>query len=632
LRSALLSALFAWGSSLAAAVRRTNPWLLLIIPAFYLVTLHLVDGRYPISHSYAANVLWSYEWAEQFRHGILYPRWMEHTFVGLGSPTFHFYGPFCMYAVLPFSVGLGLSMSTSVLLSFWAALLVMALGMARLTGTLFGPRHRWLPALLAVVTLLSPYALLDVYVRGALAEIWAMALLPWLLAALLHIIDSPGRAARFALIAAAAAFALCHPALLLLGSVCIGLSALITSRGWSELVRWIRRGLVPLLAGFSLDAFYLVSAIGDQKHVQIQELTKHDNGLAFNRLLVQELGRLSLKTPDGFDGSMVPAFLFCCLATVAALGLLRRCGRLDGEVRGRRISVLLTIAAISAMMMTDLSRGIYAVFPLLNTIQFAWRGMAVLTVATLPLWGYVLLLTVRSKRRRDLPWRIPVCLITLWISTQAFATTMAYTNWDKAASEKTDALLARMRRAGRESDAGAGPIRDFMGLIHINAADEAILEDVREYRPLTQTNEGLPPRTFSPVEWMTGKGAIMTIEWDAGRRQFAIDSPTGGQLLVRTTAWLGWAITVNGKRTVGDQAGDWGRMIVTVPPGHSHVTIAYRGTPSQRVGTLLSLVVLLLLIAYAIGWRPRKILTAVSRCWLRTERRSGRDGVESFPP
>jgi hypothetical protein len=244
----------------------------------------------------------------------------------------------------------------------------------------------------------------------------------------------------------------------------------------------------------------------------------------------------------------------------------------------------------------------------------------------------VLLLTVRSKRRRDLPWRIPVCLITLWISTQAFATTMAYTNWDKAASEKTDALLARMRRAGRESDAGAGPIRDFMGLIHINAADEAILEDVREYRPLTQTNEGLPPRTFSPVEWMTGKGAIMTIEWDAGRRQFAIDSPTGGQLLVRTTAWLGWAITVNGKRTVGDQAGDWGRMIVTVPPGHSHVTIAYRGTPSQRVGTLLSLVVLLLLIAYAIGWRPRKILTAVSRCWLRTERRSGRDGVESFPP
>ena len=604
-----MPAAFAWAVSVASAARRANPWLLLIIPALYVVTLHAVDGRYPMSHSYAPNVIWSYEWAEQFRHGILYPRWMEHTFVGLGSPTFHFYGPFCMYSVLPFSVGLGLSISTSVLLSFWTALLVMALGMARLTGMLFARRHRWLPGLVAVLTLLSPYALMDVYVRGALAEIWAMALLPWLFVALLRSIDSPGLVARFTLILVTAAYALCHPALLLLGACCIGLAALITSRGWSDVVRWIRRGFVPMLAGIGLDAFYLASAIQDQKYVHIKTLTADDTVLPFKRLLAPELSRLSLKTAEGFDGSMVPAFVFGCLVTIAAFGLLRRSGHLNGEVKERRIAALLAMAGISAMMMTDLSRGIYRLFPVLNTIQFAWRWMAILTVATMPLWGYVLLLTTRSRQRKDLLWRVPVWLVSLWMSTQAFATTMAFVDWNKGDSERTDALLEKMGKAGQEGDASAGPIQDFRGLIHINAKNEALLEDVSEYQPLTQSNRGLPPRTFSPVEWLSGEGTITNIKWEPGRRRFAIDSAAGGQLLVRTTAWLGWEISVNGKQSVGDQAGDWGRMIVTALPGHSDVSIAYRGTPNQRLGTALSVVALILIVACGgwMGWRRRRV-------------------------
>jgi hypothetical protein len=128
---------------------------------------------------------------------------------------------------------------------------------------------------------------------------------------------------------------------------------------------------------------------------------------------------------------------------------------------------------------------------------------------------------------------------------------------------------------------------------------------VNEYRPRTQKDLGTPPRTFAEVEWAEGNGALIGVQWRPGSRRFSVDSPTGGRVLVRTAAWLGWEISVNGKLSVGDQAGDFGRMIVDVPAGKSDVAITYRGTPNQRLGNTISLGTLLV-IAGAFAWRWRK--------------------------
>lgn len=584
-----------------------NPWLLLILPALYVVTAHVVAGRYPISASYAPNVIWGYEWAEQVRHGILYPRWMERTYVGLGSPSFHFYGPLCMYSMLPFSVGLGLSISTSVLLSFWSALFVMALGMARLTGTLFAPRHRWLSGVVAVMTLMSSYTLCNVYVRGALAETWAMAILPWLIDAMFRSVASTRFAARLALIGISAFFALCHPPLLLFGAGSIGLAVLMTSRSWKDLWCWIRRAMLPMLFGLGLDAHYLVSAIRDQAYVQIDALTANNELLAYNHVLVPELGHLSLKTADGFEGSMVPGFLFCCLAIVVGLRLLIRVSPISEEVNERRMVFLLTMAATSAMMMTDLSRGVYSLVPALNKAQFAWRWMAILSITSLPLWGYALLYVTRGPQRKARLLRIPVWLISIWSSTQVFGTTLGYVDWNKADSQRTDQLLAKLTAAHRESDASALPIKEFRGLIHVNAKNDVVLEDVPEYKPKLRVEGGLPPRTFAQVEWRVGQGNSEVTYWGPGKRRFVVDSPTGGEILVRTSAWHGWETNVNGIRAVGDESGDWGRMVVKIPKGHSNVEILYRGTSNQRKGVLISGIFGAALALYAawLLWRFR---------------------------
>ncbi len=58
---------------------------LLLLPTLVLGTL--------ISHSSPQNLTWASQFAEQFRAGILYPRWMPESFDGLGSPAFYFYPP-----------------------------------------------------------------------------------------------------------------------------------------------------------------------------------------------------------------------------------------------------------------------------------------------------------------------------------------------------------------------------------------------------------------------------------------------------------------------------------------------------------------------------------------------------------
>ena len=59
--------------------------MLLLAPSLVLGTL--------ISHSSPQNLTWAGQFAEQFRAGILYPRWMPQSFDGLGSPAFYFYPP-----------------------------------------------------------------------------------------------------------------------------------------------------------------------------------------------------------------------------------------------------------------------------------------------------------------------------------------------------------------------------------------------------------------------------------------------------------------------------------------------------------------------------------------------------------
>lgn len=123
-------------------------------------------------------------WLDQFsamRHaGVAYPRWLDQSYGGLGSPTFYFYPPLPYFLGSFFSSLLpSLSLSGMYqLLAFLAAILsgvtcyyylrsIQSERMAALTG--------------ALLYMVLPYRFVDAYVRSALGEHFSFVFLPLLL-------------------------------------------------------------------------------------------------------------------------------------------------------------------------------------------------------------------------------------------------------------------------------------------------------------------------------------------------------------------------------------------------------------------------------------------------------------------
>lgn len=104
-------------------------------------------------------------------------RWVANFGYGYGMPLFQFYGPLPFYIGVVF-YGLGLDVITSMKLLY---LLVTAatVGGAYLLGKQFFGRSGGL--ITAAALTLAPYRAVNLFVRGALNETWAMACIPWIL-------------------------------------------------------------------------------------------------------------------------------------------------------------------------------------------------------------------------------------------------------------------------------------------------------------------------------------------------------------------------------------------------------------------------------------------------------------------
>ena len=114
---------------------------------------------------------------ELWRNGVFFSRWAPDLLFGFGYPIFNYYGPFAYFVAGLFSKVLG-GLAPGISATLVCANLVSALGMfywlRRVSGV-----HGALIASAGYV--LAPYVINTMYVRGALAESVALALIPWAL-------------------------------------------------------------------------------------------------------------------------------------------------------------------------------------------------------------------------------------------------------------------------------------------------------------------------------------------------------------------------------------------------------------------------------------------------------------------
>jgi hypothetical protein len=317
------------------------------------------------------------EFLSCLRAGYAFPQWATDFRAGLGSPYFSYYQPGFFYVASVFATMLPPVRAIGVALGGFS--LLGYSGMLRLVGDRFGASAG---VLAGSALLLSTYSITEVYQRGDFSEYAGMMTLPVLLHWLTGWLEGGRPSYWRALAVGCAALIVLHCVGGLLGYGVLALTTLwyaAATRSWRRAL-W---AVAALVAGCGMAAFYLLPLAFEWKLVQGDRAALWY--YHYSRHFVDPLALVGAAPKRDlvpvYLGPVVPALI--AVSTTLLVALRRRVSRAE-----RRLVVAAwVIVAVSVFMIGPASDWVWATLPLVGRIQFPWRFLLVLTVATSALAG-----------------------------------------------------------------------------------------------------------------------------------------------------------------------------------------------------------------------------------------------------
>lgn len=531
-------------------------------------------------HDFGFHVSSWLDAAGQWKEGIFYPRWMKLAYSGFGEPRFIFYPP------LSWMLGAALGFVLP-----WCAVPVAFIVLVQTLAGLssYALARRFLSprgALLASACYAAnPYALLDIYLRTAFAELLACALLPAAIGAALELCGlvrngqrSVPRSLAFFAVAFAAVWLSDAP----VGVIASYSAALIFA--WAAFeeksLRQLWRGILGMALGFGLTGFYLLPAAYEQRWINAANLVSTHLRLSpsENFLYTQTfvMGHLTFN----WTTSSV-AILIMTITGIAAIGLHResvwhKAQQCDTETVWR-IMVLLSASAI--FLMTSSSLILWKYLPKLRFVQFPWRWTAILAVC----YAFFVAGAIAVRRAR-------------WICTALALAVIG----------ATGAIALHIGKS--ENRWGRKPIRQRLAWM----ARDLGLDSAGEYSPLGEQYTPLPLETETrvseayssttspglalilpaepPLRGRTPAMKLQVKRWGAEERDVEVNAEEPALLCLRLMNYPAWHVEVNDQTVTPQRFKDWNAMVVSVPTGKSLVHVRFARTSDRVIGNGLSTV------------------------------------------
>lgn len=529
------------------------------------------------------------EMARALGDGHFPVRWTQNFGYGYGMPLFEFYGP------LPFYVGgvlywLGVNVITSIKALYLIANAVTLLGSYRLGKKFFGPAGGLITA--AALTL-APYRALNLYVRGAVNEAWAIAFLPWILLGVIQIFQRQRRG-WLTLTVSLTGLLLSHNITTLLFLPVLGLFVALYFGGmiwrrvpelfrqqefrWRNFFRLTGQLLGSALLAFGLSAFYVVPAFAEKSLTQLEKtiFTPYfDYHLHF--LYIRQFfnpswgyGGSGWSVTDDISfflgwGQWLAVGILVALILRKSWSWLRYRTPIFSSKRMLAIMCISGALLVGALYMSILkSQWLWDSLPLLKFAQFPWRWLGVAIVFLSLLLGSIGSFIVKK------PARIAVTLllvIAMIISSIVYFRPEKYL--DRTESfYYTDPQLIRRELSGILPDyipasMTMPPSVIPEGLI-VNLADVP----ATEYEILTdRTHEKLISTVFK----------------------------TETRLSLAVADYPGWSVEIDNQRW-NRQLGIDGNIELLVPPGSHLVAVRFLATAIRQYSDWASLFAWILLI------------------------------------
>jgi hypothetical protein len=528
----------------------------LVMPASW----YLFGHGYFIMHD-DLQVMRVYEMSRCFVDGQIPCRWSPDMAYGYGQAMFNF------YSALPYYIGqflrmiIPLSILGTVKSLFIISILLSAIGMYLLGKEFWGRLGGLLSAVLYVY---APYHALDVFVRGALAESFALALIPFLWLFLYRLVDKPSYK-NFALSAIfLAALLATHNISSLIYApfsfLWVGFWV-VYKKSWKSIINIVLSGLL----GIGLAAFFLLPAVFEQLLVQINNLI---GGYSDYHAHFVTLTQLFLERKWGFGPSIFgpyddlsfqvgwPLWLLAVPELVVGIRWV-----LKKNIKGFLVLGLLGLFLVSSFLTHSKSLFVWENLPLISFVQFPWRFLG-LVIFFLSFAGGSLAVPNVFLRKG-----VIAVLIVLTIGLN-----LAYF---------TPRNFSREIRDGDKLTGVGWELQQKAAIL--------------DYLP--KTAEVAPPaEAASQPKVISGIGDISSFTKQTNRFSFDADIYSHALVVVPVMYFPNWVVIVNNKEVPVEINGAHGVIAVNLPAGKHIVRGRFTDTPIRSFAnwiTVLSFAILI---------------------------------------
>ena len=505
--------------------------------------------------------------------GMLYPRWVPELVMGYGYPVFHFYGPSTYYLALLLLHGLALSYVQALISTFGLLIITAGFGMYLLAADLFAGqgngRQRWFALVAAVAYMYTPYMLTTVYMRGAIAEVGAQALLPWIFWSFRRLLTAP-QPARYLLPAALflGCLAITHtitlifaPPVLLLYLITVWLTDPVTRQAPGRHLGWAIAGG---LAAMGSSSFFWVPLIFERSYLadtayEISARFIHENVWTWQTFLDWHWPfEYTLSVPFQIGATQLG------LAMLGFLLLRRR----TGEWWYWALLIPLLSIAISRPLLP-----VWLDSDVLLTAQFPWRLLTMMSVPLALLSPHLL-----TWVRRDALLAGSALLLC------GFIVISNRPQWPTGAQQFPNDVAPNLATVAQfELDTGAfgtGSASEYFPT-WVNVLDTVIAPSVDAVTP----GQELKLAAANEYQW-----------------QLTVNPPTAAPIHFTRFYFPGWQATLDDTIPLPVEPTTlMGLLTVQVPAGLHKLNMRWQGTTLQWWATLVSLITLALVTV--ISWR-----------------------------
>jgi 6-pyruvoyl-tetrahydropterin synthase related domain len=529
-------------------------WLVLAAAALAVVTPFLWLGI-PSGHDFEFHLNSWMEVQQQWKTGILYPRWADLAHFGYGEARFVFYPPASW--MLGAALGSVLPWKLAPAAYIWIALTLSGCSMFLLARRWLERRDALFAAVLYVV---NPYYLVIVYWRSAYAELLAGAFLPLLLLLVLRLEEERWRGVIGLGLVVAGVWVSDAPAAVIATYSLVLLLVLVAARGRSA--RVLAYGGVALAIGLGLAAFYVLPAAYEEKWVSIGQVlsegVRPQDNFLFHQLNDADHNRFNLLVSLVAVGEIL----------VVAMALFFAGRRRDLP----KISLPLAAwAGAATLLMFPFSLVAWTYLPELRFVQLPWRWLLGLNVA---LAFFVVAAWRRGWQRCLVYAALMAVVVFVWHRVQA-------PWWDNAAA------VAQMDHE----------IQSQHGY-----------EGTDEYVPVAGDPYEVDQQARRVMLDGPGRADIRVLQWGAESKRFDAHVSEATELKLRLFNYPAWRVEVNGQAVLAETSDVTGQVVVPVQAGDNRVRLSFERTWDRTVGAGISAVTLVLL--FLLGFLGRGLRRA----------------------